>query len=307
MLNPKYLGMNFEKELQAMPEARKNAVQHLEAALKNPGRFSILLLGERGTGKSHWLEKLTERLGQKLITLHPAFSEDTHDWWQKQFVAADNGTLAIDEADQLSQKSQDILFRILSTTDGKFGWPEKSLEVRIVFISSIPVSNLRDTDDVFSHQFFDRIGQLIVEMPNLKSINKGELWRDFLATWDKMKFSTKKPGQKWQVWLENHQGSLHGNFRDLDKICINYDHFLQMESDEDAALERTKSDFRQLFHFPEQQVDSDITFEFETGKTKLEIDKDYRRKFKIWAKKTYGTYEKAAKALQCSSRTFEKM
>lgn len=80
-----------------------------------------------------------------------------------------------------------------------------------------------------------------------------------------------------------------------------------MELDEDAALERTKSDFGRLFYFPEQQVDSDIIYEFEKGKSKLEMDKAYRKKFKTWAKKTYGTYEKAAKALQCSPRSFEKM
>lgn len=290
-----------------MPEARKNAIHHLESALKNPGRFSVLLLGERGTGKSYWLENLAERLELKLIHLHPAFSEDNPDWWQQMFKKADKGILVIDEADQLSQKSQDILFRILSTKDGKFGWEEKTLEVRIVFISSTPISRLRDTQDMFSHQFFDRIGQLIIELPNLKGISKGELWQDFLESWDKMKFSTKKPGHRWKVWLENQQQQLHGNFRDLDKICINYDHFQQMGLTEDAAFEQTKTDFGRLFHFPEEQVDSHYFFEFETGKTKKELDRAYRSKFKNWAKKTYGTYDKAAKALQCSPRSFEKM
>lgn len=298
--------MSFIKDIDKLPNDRREAIYRLEHALKNPGRFSVLLLGERGTGKSFWLESLTQKTGAKLLVLHPAFSEETKSWWQQKFEATNGGVLAIDEADQLSQKSQDILFRILSTSNGCFGWEEKTLVVRIVFISSKPIVWLRDTDTAFSNQFFDRIGQLIVEMPNLKNIENGELWQDFMSTWNKMKFSTKMPGYEWKVWLERQQQQLHGNFRDLDKICINFDHFQQMGNDEKTAADLTKIDFERLFHFPEQKADTDLTFEFQKGKTKIELEKVFRAQFKRWAKKAYGSYNKAAKELGCSPRTFEK-
>lgn len=298
--------MDFIKDIKTLPEYRREAISKLGHALRNPGYFSTLLLGERGTGKSYWLDRQAADAKLKLDVLHPAFSEETPEWWQQQFEFANGGILAVDEADQLSKKSQDILLRVLSTRNGRFGWEKKSLAVRTVFISSKPIALLRDSDEKFSHPFFDRIGQLIIEMPNLKDISQFDIWKDFMATWKKMNFDTKKPQYKWQVWLERQQQQLHGNFRDLDKICINYDHFQRMGHDEQTAFEQTKKDFEQLFHFPQQQADPDFTFEFQKGKTKKEIDGGFRAQFKRWAKKTYGTYENAAKHLQCSARTFEK-
>jgi predicted AAA+ superfamily ATPase len=41
-------------------EFRKTPIEDLIGYLHNPGRFSVLVLGARGTGKTHWLNEISK-------------------------------------------------------------------------------------------------------------------------------------------------------------------------------------------------------------------------------------------------------
>jgi DNA-binding NtrC family response regulator len=309
--NNVYLRMKNLIGIKNTSESRKEAIRKLEFAIQNPGRFSVLLIGERGSGKSHWLYEISKAHEKKLHTVHPAFAEESQEYWLKQFTEADGGILAIDEAETLSKNMQDLIRQIMSTNNGCFGLNEnlsdKKLAVQVVFISSRPISALRESEDVWLHSFFNRIGQIIVEMPSLRS-DESFLWKHFLATWDKMKFIESKNPSERQIeqWLFRNYENLHGNFRDLDKLSINLDFFIKTGLSEAKAWEKTVEDFEKLFHSPEQIVHKDLVFEFERGKSKQEIELVFRSKFKTWAKNEFGSLQKAAKQLGCSVRTFEK-
>lgn len=44
--------------LKSETKERTEAIRKLEGFLLNPGRFSVLVLGMRGTGKSHWINEI---------------------------------------------------------------------------------------------------------------------------------------------------------------------------------------------------------------------------------------------------------
>ena len=300
----------FQQSLELQKNPRKERIETLRSFLKNPGRFSILLLGERGTGKSYWLTAIIKNESPEAIqkTVKATECVATIEYWESVFKDADKGFLVVNEVEKLDKNSQELLITALSTKDGLFGFEEKKYRFYIIFTSCFDITALRDTENALIHSFFDRISQLVTQFPSFKE-SDANIWNDFKETWAKMKFGDKypMPSENLQFWLEKHSANLHGNFRDLDKIAINWQQQqLNGLTDEKVILEKVKSGFDAFFHSPEQKTEMHNTFEFKKGKTKDEIEKDWRNQFKTWAKQEYGTLKNAAKILEISERTFEK-
>lgn len=300
----------FEKVLAKEQTKRKERINDLHSFLKNPGYFSILLLGKRGSGKSFWLESIIKsQYPDKVFkTVRASDSIATTDFWEGVFKEINHGFLIINEVEKLDKQSQELLVSALSTVNGMFGFKKKKYQFHIIFTSCFDISALRDTENALNHHFFDRIAQLVTKLPSFKDSDIN-IWNDFKATWEKMKFGDKypMPTEVLQVWLEKYSSNLHGNFRDLDKIAINWQQQqLNGLTDERVILENVKSGFVDFYHYSEQKTEMHNTFEFKKGKTKDEMEHEWRAQFKTWAKQEYGTLEKAATALQISKRTFEK-
>jgi len=301
----------MKKEIKIQPEPRRSRILELKSFLENPGYFSILLLGDRGTGKTHWIDYLTNELNS--VTVNCPFYDSTIEFWDSKFKEADNSYLIVDEVEKLDKKSQEILLQIMSTSNGKYGFSEKKYSVRVVFTSSYKVSILRDGEKYLLNTFFDRIAQLTVELPSFKESNK-DIRKDFIATWKKMNFggaSNKTwncPGIPLFKWLEKNSSILYGNFRDLDKIAINWNQIQMNDNtlDDQTILEKVVNDFTKYYHFTSHKPDDDNAFYFTKGKTKNELEKVWKTQFKQWAKKEYGSLEEAAIRLDMSKRTFEK-
>lgn len=296
--------------IKKQPKYRKDIVEQLEHYLKNKGRFSVLVLGERGTGKTFWIEQITKHLypKQALFTVDAALSGESTDFWMHVFKKAHQHLLVIDNVEKLTPRSQELLIKMLSTSDGQYGFEEKEFDVRLIFTSSFDISVLRDSEAYLLHHFFDRISQLVVKFPSFKEKDAG-IWQDFLATWNKMNFGAKfaAPKEILQIWLEKKSAYLHGNFRDLDKIAINWQQYQIIgEKDESEILKKINDSFELFLHYPEQKTELHDTFIFKKGKTKDEMEAEWRMQFKKWAKREYGTLKKAAQQLQMSERTFEK-
>jgi len=305
----------MDELIKKQPEPRQSRIQSLRNYLQNPGYFSILLLGERGTGKTHWINYFTEKLPLKgnIVTINCPLHEPLEEFWDSTFKVANNGYLIIDEVEKLDKKSQEIILQIMSTGNGRYGFIEKEHLVRVVFTSSYDITALRDTEEYLTHAFFDRIAQLTTELPSFKEIDKG-IRDDFKATWEKMAFGKatgekyRKPGESLLHWLKINSNILHGNFRDLDKIAINWNQIQLNDNtlDDRTILEKIKQDFTKYYHFPGHKTELHDTFHFVKGKTKKEMEDEWRRTFKRWAKREYGTLKKATKALGMGERGFEK-
>src|SRR6056297_4081331 len=65
----------IEREIESQAKERKQAIYQVRSYLKNPGRFSIFLMGERGTGKSYWVKQISEEMKKNKEKYHNKFVE----------------------------------------------------------------------------------------------------------------------------------------------------------------------------------------------------------------------------------------
>lgn len=255
--------------LLTQPKIRKEAIEKLYGFLQNQGRFSILILGLRGTGKSFWLNNLitTQKkeltCAQKVIERHAALINDySKGEWTKLFKSAHNGVLVINDVEKLSHYSQELLFECISTGEGGlYGFDKKEYMVRIVFTSSVDIKLLRENNRMLLNRFFDRISQLVVEFPSFHQSSRN-VWSDLESVWQHLQFPTEsKPGNELKNWLSENAESLHGNFRDLEKIAINYRNLQMHIKSEKIIVSNVIADFKNFTHFPEHETIESRSFE----------------------------------------------
>lgn len=297
------------------PDFRKEILETLYGYLKNPGRFSILLLGSRGTGKLYWLNEIVKFNKEQdclseIISVNGWIAKDTDEkFWEQKFTEANNKLLVIDEVEELSKKTQAILFECLSTSNGKYGWEEKKHECRIVFTSTNEINTLRDSENVLLNKFFDRISQLVVAFPSFSEKNIS-IWDDFQATWNKMVFPKENlPKKEFEDWLKIHSHKFHGNFRDLDKLAINWRNYQLVGVKENEILGKVSKDFFSLYHFPEHKSENKNAFYVKENLDFYnEIQPMFLKFVKEFAKAKYGKLSKApeGKPLGVPYRTMER-
>jgi DNA-binding NtrC family response regulator len=293
--------------LNIQPEKRKLIILKLKSFMSNPGSFPILLLGERGTGKSFWIKNLKNK-NQPIVFLNAFLTEETEVFWANQYKKANNGFLVINEIERLSSKSQELLFQSMITENGKYGFSEKTYNIRLIFTSVFDISTLNKTEEYISHKFFDRISQLVVKFQSFKEFSVN-IEKDFIATWEKFNFAEKKTIPKGSIinWLkENADRKLSGNFRDLDKLCINWHNYRLMNYKEDEIFKLIIDDFLQYLKYPEHKTELHNEFIFSKEYRHDEIMKLFKQKYKIWAKREFGTLKKAGDFLGISHRTMER-
>lgn len=208
--------------------------------------FVVLVLGERGTGKSSTVESVFKQPSRPFQTANCANFEDptmahsmlfghvegaftgaTADQ-DGLFVLADGGTLFLDEFHKLPGQIRDRLLTALQTdNDGQYsfrplgGTEQRKVRLQLVLGSNEPLDRLRAQ---FPEDFWDRIHQRVVEMPPFdKSVELEDGWT---KVWDRMKFHAPALNplgdedlrDRFLAWL----GTLEfpGNFRDLERLGI---------------------------------------------------------------------------------------
>ncbi|QHI35294.1 hypothetical protein IMCC3317_06400 [Kordia antarctica] len=295
---------------------RREAVQKLNSFITNPGRFSILFLGSRGTGKAHWLKELQEFYKkeadlnlQKSVFIGAANSnKNGENDWIKIFEKVNHGLLVITDVEELTKESQALLFKgISSGQGGKFGFDKKEYDIRIAFTSTKSVSSLRDSEVYLAHKFFDRICQFAVELPSYKDYNRS-IWKDFKKTWNKMSFEKENnlPEGKLREWLENQGHSFYGNFRDLDKIAVNWHNYRLQGNSEEKILDLLRKDFDRFYKFPEHSDNFIKEFQIsEDSNWKANLN-DFKLFYKQYISEKYGSLRKGETETAISYRTMER-
>ncbi|MEE6208315.1 MAG: hypothetical protein VZR95_09715, partial [Alphaproteobacteria bacterium] len=56
---------DFKKRIKEEPVKRRNAVEEVYRYMTDDGRFSILLLGSQGVGKTFWIDKIVKFIQDK--------------------------------------------------------------------------------------------------------------------------------------------------------------------------------------------------------------------------------------------------
>lgn len=292
---------------------RKAAIIKLNSYLTNPGRFSILILGFRGTGKAHWLKEIQNiykednKILDHIVSIS-AFNTNKYNEqdWTNLFNDSDNGLLVISDIEDLNKESQGLLFNGISTGDGgMFGFKEKEFNIRIAFTSTKDITTLRDNETYLTHKFFDRICQFAVKMPTFDEANYF-IWEDFKKSWDKMSFeSHNEYPEGLKIWLNKLESPLYGNFRDLDKLAINWHNYRLLNKKEDKILKLVRDDFFNYYHFPEHKTDINNEFEISKSTGWDGNLKNFRLFYKNYIKTKHGSLRKGEIESKMSYRTME--
>lgn len=299
-----------------MDNLRNQAQIKLSEFVKNPGFFSILILGDNGTGKGYLINSVLKEKDQSNIGSYYPYEigmteEQIAKIFEKEYIIIKN-------IEELNEQQQNILTKALSTTDGTIGIGDNRGYKRIIFTSSFDVVQLRENREHLIDRFWDRISQLVIKVPSFKDFSS-EIKNDFKIVWEKMDFKEyPKPPEdgEFLYWLSENCKTFSGNFRDLDKIAIlwhqyriiNYaDTKQKYKSDVEARIFRkVREDFEAFTHFPSQKTDTSNVFEFEKGKTWEQIERSFQSKFKNWVKSEYPTIKEATKELNMPLRKMDK-
>lgn len=297
---------------------RMQAYKKLKVFLANPGKFCLIVLGDRGSGKHFAIERAFEEISKDadvdlclrdLIFFEPANFPTDAENLNRLFKANEFNTLVIEDVEDLTDGQQKLLFKALSTTDGTFGI-EGNFNLRIVFTSSKDIDALRTDTDLVLGLFWDRISQLVVEMPSYMK-EGSEILKDFYSTWGKMEFEKTKGYKhlsatpkniKLEMFLENNAEKFEGGFRDLDKIaCLYFNYRIFHYGKEKKILEETEKkvvesvidDFFSKSQMHGSSGNDESVFQFEIGLHWKELEGRYKLQLRRWAVKKYGTVGKA--------------
>lgn len=299
-----------------MSEKRQEAKSKLDFFIKNPGFFSILLLGDSGTGKSYLINQALKAIDSAEFEFYYPFEigntiEEVEKIFEKEYIIIKN-------IEELTKNQQNILFKALSTADGKIGLGDNIGFKRIIFTSTFDVDQLRESREHLLDRFWDRISQLVVKVPSFRDF-PSEILNDFKSVWKKMAFKEfpKLPEDgEFSSWLKNNCQTFSGNFRDLDSIAILWHQYRikeygnspqKFKSDVEARIFiKVRADFEEFTHFPTQKTDSSNIFEFEKGKTWEQIERNFRSKFKAWAKNEFNSIKEATEELNMPLRKMDK-
>lgn len=303
------------------PEAR-SAVRH--AAFDGLARYArvigapLLVLGERGTGKTRLVETIvaTLKARMKVVTvpcggLDSALAESLLFGHRKGaftgaatdrpglIAEADGGILFLDEVQDLPKPAQRKLVRVFQDRQRRYrplgSDREESADVELVCASNLAVAELRERLDA---DLFDRLSHLSVTVPPLRECRE-DLKDDWGRVWRELRHREELPREApWSSEIERvlHRHALPGNLRDLQRLAV-----LAMAwwstVDVSRGLRTAVSEWERWSAAP-----SHSDGRLGTG-TRTERIRWFRQQLAQWAKDQHGTWAAAAAALGCDEKT----
>ena len=272
----------------------------------------ILLIGERGTGKSTYTRTLINRYQEEYIEYAElacgTFSEElmrselfgheagafTGAIKKKEGILAKfrkNGILFLDEIHDLSKPLQRQLMQVLQTGEYYPIGSDKSQKsaFKLVTASNLTYQELSNRLDA---DFLDRIARFVVEIPPLREC-RNDIQNYWLKVWREVANFEDAPPVIWNKKLKEFlfQDNLYGNFRDLQKIASYIIAFYFETKDKKISVDKALEEFSKWkADKPMQQQNS----YFIKNKTHQEIIANFERDLTLWAIKEYGGKKEAA-------------
>jgi transcriptional regulator with AAA-type ATPase domain len=330
------IGAEFKVFSETKSPSRELVKKKMETFLKSG--FSILLIGERGIGKSQIAGQTKERLknldnnfkGEIIEANCASFANDTmaesalFGYAKGAFTdakndkkglieSAENGILFLDEVHHLSKDVQAKLMKALQTDeinrlsirrvgDSK---ERKVKDVRLIFATNKSVDELHNE---LLPDFYDRIVQHVINIPPIRETVEDRI-TDWENIWKGLKFKGDAPKELELVkWLK--QLPLYGNYRDLQKIAMYYNAFNQFDTDtkkmlnETNAFQYAKNEFEKYHSLDRDSKYDDTVFRLSIEKKAVEIEADFKYFLQDCAVNKFGTRKKAANRLGVTEKTF---
>jgi transcriptional regulator with AAA-type ATPase domain len=275
--------------------------------------FAILLIGERGTGKSTIVENIAEQFKEsgiikgKLVPVNCASFTDNNLAESELFghvkgaftgankdkdgliKEAENGILFFDEVHNLSKAIQTKLMTALSTKKGNLPHVRKvggktEFEVKKVKLIFATNRSINELGECLLPDFYDRIVQHIIKIPPIRDDTRPEAKKEYWeSTWKHLfgsigpmpEIPNEKTDKKFMDWLQ--ELPLYGNRRDLEKIAMYYNIYNQFDKEnqkqEISAFEYTKRIFELYKSPPPEQTANEIEMRLNLFNTAFEYAK----------------------------------
>lgn len=301
------IGSNFKIYKETKSKSRELVNRKMETFI-NSG-FSILLIGERGIGKSQIAdESVKKHKNESFIQANCAsFDEDNKaeaelfGYTKGAFTgansdkiglleAANGGVLFLDEIHHLSKMVQAKLMKALQTDKEnrmsirRLGSnKEIKITCRLIFATNRTIAELKK--DLLP-DFYDRIVQHVINIPPLRETPEDRI-KDWENVWQHMRFKgnhVAPTDQNLVSWLKKLP--LYGNYRDLQKIAIYYNVFQSFDEgtkkmlEETTAFEYAKNEFEK-YHSTEDE-NNNLKY-FREDKTTKQIIADFKFDLQEWA------------------------
>lgn len=301
------------------PEARSAARQQSLQRLKQYAGLSghpLLMLGERGTGKTRVVETYISKIKQREVVtiacggldstvaesllfghIKGAFTGADRNR-QGLLAEADKKILFLDEVQDLPRNVQRELVRTLQDHKHRYRQlgsnEEKTSDFELVCASNQSFEELRSQ---LYPDFLDRIAHLIVEIPPLRSCRE-DLIADWQAVWSECRRSEATPEsapvtEKLNQLFESHL--LSGNMRDLQRLAVLIMAWLGSQS-ENEAVNMAVEEWNKWS--ASDSKDSQLGHGTWDDRTKW-----FQGRLASWAISEYGDLTEASKVLKCSDRT----
>jgi transcriptional regulator with PAS, ATPase and Fis domain len=280
------------------------------------GYFSILLLGERGTGKTIFTKDIPNVTIISCEVENGLF-EDFFKNMMDRKVDSENKTnlkiVVFDSFDKLSIENQKRLHNIISTGPKNTLINIKADKTKycpqLIFSTNFEYSQLFD-ESKFYLPLIDRISQQLCELKPLRKYAFDEIKNAWETVNENMLLSEDddnyneilKTYDTLIVNFINKQLSLFGNYRDLEKLCIYLWRFARLSERiiEETEIKKRLDEFQNLY---ERETKSEF---FKNDATADDMIKEYRKSMVEWAENKYNNLSRAEiiGKLKISEKTF---
>ncbi|MFK7796761.1 MAG: sigma-54-dependent transcriptional regulator [Aureispira sp.] len=286
----------------------------------------ILILGERGTGKSTYVKTLIqEQYGQSDFPIEEiacgTLSEElmrselfghaqgafTGANSEKQGLLAkfkDEGILFLDEIHDLSKPLQRQLIQVLQS--GEY-YPvgsetKQTTNPRIIVASNYSYEQL--SYEILDADFFDRVARFVVAIPPLRDC-KEDLEHYWRKTWQQLSNFEAAPALIWNEQIRQylHQAELNGNFRDLQKLVSYLMAFYLREKNAQRAFQLAKAQYEKWPSKPLTIAPASQNPYYIQGSSYKTILTQFNHDLACWAEQYYGSKEAAAHVLERGTST----
>lgn len=296
-------------------EQRQEAEKRIKLFSHIP-KAPILLLGERGTGKSTYARTLiAKELSEKLPFEEIACGTFSRELMRSElfghkkgsFTGASEekkgilskfskgGILFLDEIHDLSKPLQRQLMQVMQTGEYYPIGSEKfeKTNFRLITASNLTFSEL--SGENLDADFLDRIARFVIEIPPLRHCREDiELY--WQKVWKEVADFESAPPLIWNSELSHflQTDALPGNFRDLQKIASYTMAFYFECHNQDEAVSKAIIEYKKWY----QKLDSTAGSRyFKRNKTHEEIIAHFERDLTLWAIDEYGGKKEAAQVL----------
>ncbi|WP_298393701.1 sigma 54-interacting transcriptional regulator [Flavobacterium sp.] len=301
------IGSNFK--IYKDPKSKSRELVNLKIKTFINSGFSILLLGERGIGKSQIANESVEKHKKENFKQAncASFDEDSKaeaelfGYTKGAFTGAtsdknglleeaNGGVLFLDEIHHLSKIVQAKLMKALQTDrDNNMSirrlgsTDEIKISCRLIFATNRTIAELKK--DLLP-DFYDRIVQHVITIPALRETAEDRI-EDWKRIWNHLKFKghPEAPSDtNLNKWLR--QLPLYGNYRDLQKIAMYYNAFQSFDDatkvllEEKTAFDYAKNEFEK-YHSPE--VDVNKPKYFDENLTTKDMIANFKFDLQVWA------------------------